>query len=260
MRRLLTELGALAAAGSIVGLGLVLGAPEAEAGATGTATRALGLPARAANETGEVPMGDGMELFGRPTRLTTFWTADPVSEIVRTYSEAWQAAGLNPLVKQLDRVTSVASIDPDTGFMRTVTIMDSGDERLVMPSMTDVREVPQLEPADAPVPIPETARAYMSQVTDDVSSVAYSANYVVPLVPARAVEFYKVELGALGYEVEKNSAKGTREGRMIEFRRGPEWITVVATPTNKEPRAPSFVVVTHTRFLGTEETPWKGPR
>jgi hypothetical protein len=259
MRRLLTELAAVVASVLVVGLGFVLGAPDAAAGAAGAGPRSLGVPDRDGRSQGEVPLGESVEIFGRPARLSTFWTADSVDEVVRTYSDAWEKAGLNPLVKRLDRVTMVTSVDPDTGLMRSATIMDSGEDRLVIPSVTDVQGTPKLDPSESPVPIPENAKAFMSQVADDVTALSYTANFLVPLVPARAVEFYKVELGSLGYAVEKNSEKGTREGRMVEFRRGPEWVTVVATPTSKEPRAPSFMVVTHTRFLDAEGTPWKGP-
>lgn len=243
------------AAVGIFGAGLALGAPDVEAAAP-SRQATLGMPEREIAN-GEVSLGDSLELWGRPAKLNAFWTRDAPTEIARVYRDTWDKAGLNSNVQTMDRVTTVSAVDHDAGLLRSVTIIDAqGPDRLVMPGITDIRAMPDVTPRGAPVPIPETARAYLGHSADDRTSIAYHGSYVVSLAPQRALRFYEVELGKDGYapQAAKLGAKldGARSG---EWTRGHELITVVASPIDpKDPKA-SFVVVTHVRAIPAEELP-----
>lgn len=255
MRAWMANVAAVAGAGGVLALGLTVGAPEVEANAP--ANRAtLAAPAPLPTDSSmEVSLGDGLTLWGQPSRLSLFWTGDASIDVVRLYSDAWEAAGLEPMVRRLDRVSSVSAVEPATGLMRSVTVLDAGDERLVLPSLTDVRHLPDLSARNAPVPIPENARAYSAQFSDDVNAAGYHATYLVPLTPSRAVEFYRVNMEERGYRQIQSTMKGTPGGaQTAEFERGSEWINVVATPTDPKKGAKSddetaFVAVTHVRAL-----------
>lgn len=251
MRSWLANLLGVGTAGAALGLGLVVGAPEAAANGPSNAVHLAAPPASDEAAT-EVSLGDSMELWGRPSRLTMFWTADESSEIIRTYLEAWKDVHSQPVVRRLDRVTSASVLEPETGLMRSVSVTDVGDQRLVVPSLTDVRAFPDLGARHAPVPVPENAKAYLSQVADDSSSVSYHATFLIPISPARAVEFYKVELGKLGYASRDPLAKSSVHAQTAEFSRGPESVSVVATPTEDKSPDTAFVVVQHTRAIVTE--------
>lgn len=247
MRPIYANLCGAGVAGGVLALGLLLGG-EAEADAPARAAT-LAAPERLVEGTGEVPLGESMEIWGRPSRLSIFWTQDSREEVLRVYSEAWSSAGLKPTVKVIDQVSSVSAIDPETGLMRSVSVLEAGEERIVMPALVDVRALPDVTARGAPVPIPENARAYLAQVADDAVSVSYNAHFLVPLTPGRAVEFYERELGQLGYQPATDGlmnglAPGSAGG---EFSRGPEWVSVVASNTDDHEGRASFVVVTHTR-------------
>jgi hypothetical protein len=253
MRAWLANVGCVGVAAGALALGLLVGG-EAEANHPGSRA-SIAAPRALTEGTGEVPLGESMELWGQPTRLSTFWTPDPVVEVVRIYVEAWQKSGLDPQVREIDKVTAVHALESETGLMRSVTVIDLGEERLVVPNVSDVRTIPDLGPRHAPVPIPENATAYLGQVADDTTSLTFSANYLVPLEPDRLLAFYKRELEPDGYEVQQGAlSRRTREAASAEYGRGKEWISIVATRTSTErdQRPASFVVVTHTRALDFE--------
>lgn len=240
-------------AGLVVGAGLVLGAPEAIANGPAQ-PRTLNAPPSTGDGTGEVPVGDSLVLWGRPSKLGLFWTTDKVDSIARTYADAWSKAGMDVKVRRVDLVTSVSAIEEQTGLMRSVTIIDRKDERIVMPGLMDIRVAPDVTPAKAPVPVPENASAYMSHVADDASSVSYSGSYIVPIASDQVVAFYEQELGREGY-VAREKKKTLKTGASIEFERDSEWISIVATDDVPAKGAPadvevvSTVIVTHVRRL-----------
>jgi hypothetical protein len=257
-------LGAVVAAGVVVG-GLLVNAPEAEANGPTNPMR-LVPPAVAGHGTGEIPLGEGMELWGQPSRLNLFWTSDSADEVIRTYSDAWKAAGFEPKTTKQDRVSSVSMVEKASGLMRTITVIDTQDQRMVIPGLTDVRIAPELTPRHAPVPVPETARSYMAHVDDDGSSVSYSGSYLIPIRPAEVAEFYRVEMKKLGYRQNDDAAvKHIKAGEIVEFSRGPEFVQVVATRPDAgrleevmragkldkklDPDGTALVVITHTRGL-----------
>jgi hypothetical protein len=184
--------------------------------------------------------------------------------------DAWKAAGFDPRLQSLDKVTSVSAFEMRTGMMRSVTILDSGDERVVMPGLTDMRVLPDTSPMTAPVPIPETAHSYIATVADDTTSVSYNGTYTVPLRSDRAVEFYKVEMEKLGYKEDtKPDLRRIHGGASIDFIRGGEWVRIVATGPDKAKieaakrsgelpadtdGQTSFVTITHVRKLDQPET------
>lgn len=257
MTRILKDIASVGAAGAVFVLGLAAGAPEA--GADKAGGRQLGAPTRVVDGSDEVALGEGLQVFGQPARMTVFWTSDTSQQVADHYVATWEAAELKPMVRVVDRVTSVSAVDPRSGLMRSVTIMDSGDERLVVPSTTDVRTVPDTSPRGAPVPVPENAQAYIGNVSDDAVSVTFHATFVVPLTPEQVLRFYRRELEGAGYAVEKDSERAAEGARSIDFSRGPEAITVVASPTEDDKRndgkVASFTVVTHTRAIPMDDAP-----
>lgn len=259
MRAILANAVGAVAALSALGLGLVVGAPEAGADRSPAARRPLGgPPPRLVEGNGETPLGDGLEVLGRPTRMSAFWTRDEPRLVADLYAEEWRRAGLEPEVRVIDRVTSVSAMDKATGLMRQVTIMDSGEDRLVLPGMTDLRQLPDLSPSSAPVPIPETARNYDGQFADDATALNFHGSYVVPNEPEEVVAFYRDELVKRGYAELEAFGRSTAAGSSgAEFQREREFVRIVATDTEErgeraEGARGALVVVTHARAIVDE--------
>ncbi len=237
-------------AAATLGVGLVVGGPEAMAGGPAHPVT-IAAPA-ATGGADEVGLGQSMELFGRPARLSMFWTTDDADEVIRHYADAWKDSPIPPTIKHLDKVSSISVVDAESGLMRTVTVTDQGDQRVVVPSVMDVRAFPDVSARHAPVPIPDDAKGYLAQVTDDAKSVSYHASFVVALPPERALEFYKVELGKLGYTVGAPMTKSAAKLSSLTFSRGPEAVSVLAMPTEKHGPTASFVIVEHVRQIEGE--------
>ena len=243
-------LGAGAAAAAL-GVGLVAGAPEAAAGAGPARTTTLSTPDRG-DPDGEVSLGESMQVWGRPTRLSMFHTSDTTEQVIDLYTEAWKDVGVTPpVIKRLDRVTSVSVLEEKTGLMRSVTVQDMGEERLVMPSLVDIRVFPDLGTRAAPVPVPENAKGYSGQAADDAMSISYHATYLAPMSPKTAIAFYRQELVPLGY-AEKPSELKSSVAEAVAFVRGPERVEVVAANTQEDGAPATFVVVEHVRAIPQE--------
>jgi hypothetical protein len=269
LRKWQANLIGVAVAALVVAGGLFAGAPEVRASGPSNPMH-LSAPPGLAHGTAEVPIGDALELWGQPTRLDLFWTRDPVAEVTRTYVDAWKAAGFDPQVRKLDKVTSVSAVDNSTGLMRTVTVMDSGDERLVIPGLTDIRVFPDVSSAHAPVPIPEDADSFLANSADDTTSVSYSATFLMPTPADDVILFYMTEMKKRGYAEEaKPQLHHIHNGTTVEFSRGPEWVRVVASgldaakldsavksgelPREAAGRSSCFVTVTHVRRIDQPE-------
>lgn len=244
-------LGAVGAAG-VLAAGLVFGAPAAQANGPSSPVH-LGFVDGHGEGTGEIAMGAGLEIWGQPSQLSLFWSPDEPGDITRTYLDAWETAGLITDEKRMGNMTVVSALEESTGLMRTVTVLEGqGDDRLVLPGLTDVRSLPDPTPTGAPVPIPENAKAYLAHVADDVVALAYSGTFLVPMRPDRIVRFYEVELAKLNYEPTSGmAARGQADAS--EWSRGNELVSVAATAFDKDNPNSSFVVVTHTRAINGEE-------
>ena len=259
MRAWQANLVGVGTAGLVVASGLLLSAPDAIADGPAN-PRTLSAPPSSGNAVGEIPVGDSIMLAGRPSKLSVFWTSDPTDKIVRTYQDSWAKADLYPEVKVIDRVTGVSAVDSKTGLMRVVTIIDQGQERMVLPNITDIRVAPQLSPRSAPVPVPEGVSQFMGHTADDTTSLSYNATYRAPYSSEQMIAFYQAELGREGYQVSE-AKKSLKGGAVIEFTRGLEWIWVVATDEPQldaaQGTASSLMVVTHVRSYAppTEWTP-----
>lgn len=243
-------LGALGAS-AVLAVGFVVGAPPARASAQGNAAR-IGMVGAHADAQGEVSMGAGLEVWGQPAQVNLFWTPDDSATVSRTYLSAWNAAGLITDEKRMGNVTLVSALEESTGLMRTVTVLDGqGDDRLVLPGLTDIRSIPDPTPRGAPVPVPANAAAYLAHVADDILSISYSGSFIAPLAPDRIVRFYELELDKGGYERQPGLGPNARADAG-EWQRGPETVTVSATQFDKDNPQASFVVVTHVRALDAD--------
>lgn len=227
--------------------GLALGQPRASAHASGASPR-LGPPPSLSGE-GEIPLGEGLSIFGNPAQMSLFWTPDSPEQVIRSYYEAWSDAGFEPHINEVDQVSNVWFVEPATGLMRSVTVMNRGDETMVMPQISDARQMPDLTARNAPVPVPENATSYMAHGADDTTSLSYSASFMVALSPSRAIDFYKLEMGKLDYEFVESLSK-TAKASHAEFRRDSELVTVAASVADPGNDGVSFVFVTHVREVG----------
>jgi hypothetical protein len=243
----------LAAALAALALGLWAGAPEASA--AGPSRRAtVTAPAGSEAQDEEVAIGDSMQLWGQPTRLSMFHTDDSTDEVLQTYIDAWKSAESEPIVKHMGRLASVSVVDPESGLMRSAMVQDLGDVRLVIPSLTDVRAFPDLSERSAPVPVPENALHYTGQVADDATSLSYHGSFTTTMSSATAIEFYRRELVAAGYAERRSDFKSSKADA-AEFVRGPETVQVLATTLEEASKRATFVVVQHTRELQQGEQP-----
>lgn len=253
MRAWQANLAGVGIAGLVLGAGLVVTAPDAVANGP-TSPRTLGAPQSLDNAQGEIPVGDSIQLAGRPSKLKLFWTSDAPEKVVRSYGEAWDKAGMIVHYERLDRVTSVSAVEASTGLMRVVTVIDEGDQRMVLPNITDIRVPPNTSPEGAPLPLPEGTTAYMSHIADDATSVNYHATYRVPATSKQMMAFYETELGKSGYAVSE-AKKNLKGGASLEFTRGVEWISVVASDEPQmegvggEPVDSSVVILSHVRSI-----------
>jgi hypothetical protein len=238
-------------AGLVLGGGLVLGTPDAIADGPSN-TRQLDTPPRLVEGQAELPIGDSLQMWGRPSRLSIFWTSDPTDKIVKTYSDAWTSAGFTPHVDQVDKVSTISVVDTSSGLMRSVTVIDQQEERIVMPGIMDVRVAPDMTPRHAPLPVPENAEGYLGHSADDVTSVSYNGSFRVALTPSRVMDFYELELGKSGYKP-REAPKDIHGGASREWERDSEWISVIATDDAAkkadEGEGKSMVVITHVRAL-----------
>jgi hypothetical protein len=261
----------IAVAGGVVAGGLLVNAPEAEANGPSNPMRLVPPPV-AGHGTGEIPLGEAMELWGQPSRLNLFFTNDSTDEVIRTYADAWRAAGFDPKINRQDRVSNVSMVEKSSGLMRTVSVIDDQNQRMVIPGLTDVRIAPELTPRHAPVPVPDNVHEYLAHTDDDGSSVSYSGSYLVPLHPSEVAEFYRTEMKKLGYKPNENATvKHVKSGEMVEFIRGPEFVQIVATRPDGgrleglrragkigkdfDPEGTALVVLTHTRLISDETQP-----
>ncbi len=242
----------LGAALAALSAGLWAGAPEASA--TGPAQRATVAAPQAEEQDDEVAIGDSMQLWGQPTRLSMFHTDDTTDEVVQAYLDAWKRDDAEPIVKRLDRLASVAVVDPESGLMRSVMVQDMGETRLVIPSLTDVRAFPDLSERGSPVPVPENALHYTGQVADDATSLSYHGSYTTTMSSATAIEFYRRELTAAGYAERRSDFKSAKADA-VDFVRGPETVQVLATTMEEGGKRATFVVVQHTREIQQGELP-----
>jgi hypothetical protein len=250
MKPWIANIAGLLTAGATLGLGLVAGAPEAEAN-TPSQPMQLASPSGTAREDSEVSLGDSMVLNGQATQLSMFWTSDDVETVLKTYAEVWKDQ-TKPVVHRRGPITSLSVLDATGQTMRSVMIQDNGDLRLVVPSMTDVRTSPSAGPESSPVPVPENARAYMSQTADDATSLNHHSSYFAPMAAETALEFYTQELGRLGYQVAPKGGFGKNAKlQSATFVRGPETVNIVATPVSNEAEG-VHVVVDHVRAIPQE--------
>jgi hypothetical protein len=246
MRAWMANLAGVLSAGTALIAGVVLGAPEAEANAP---SQPLQLSTVTAPGQDEVALGDSMVLHGQPARLSMFWTTDSMETVVSTYMNAWQGGPHPPVIQNRGKMVSVAAMESSGDLLRSVMVQDLGDVRMVVPSLTDVRQLPDLSGDDSPLPLPENARGYLSQVADDSTTLSHHASYYAKMSAETAVEFYKVELGKLGYQTANSGGLGNNtKVRSATFSRGPELVNVVATPPEPGTDA-SFIVVDHTRTV-----------
>lgn len=224
----LANVAGVGVAGAVVVGGLFLGAPDVAANGPSNPLR-LSAPRSTGHSQGEVPVGETLELWGQPSRLNMFWTSDTTDQIVRTYVDAWKAAGFEPRINKIDLVTHVAIVEASTGLMRSVTILEAGDQRTVLPGLTDIRVAPDLTTARAPVPIPSDASGYLAHVADDTNSVSYSASYAAPQLPSGIADYYRAEMTKLGYTERTNpDVRRIKNGVAVEFERGPEFVQIIA--------------------------------
>lgn len=242
----------LGAALAALALGLWAGAPEASA--SGPTRRATVAAPQNAEQDDEVALGDSMQLWGQPARLSMFHTDDSREEVLQTYLDAWKNEDAEPIVKHLDRLSSLSVVDPESGLMRSVMVQDLGDVRLVIPSLTDVRAFPDLSESGAPVPVPENALHYTGQVADDATSLSYHGSFTTPMSSATAIEFYRRELTGAGY-TERRSDFNSGKADAADFVRGPETVQVLATTMEEAGKRATFVVVQHTREITQGEQP-----
>jgi hypothetical protein len=251
VRGWMASLGATLLSGAVLAAGLALGTPAVPP----VPDRVAAIPdaPHADDASPEVGLGDRFELGGMPSRLSMFWTPDEAREVLATYLSAWEGVG-EPIVRRLDRVTSLSVVEADTGMMRSVQITDLGDLRLVVPNLVDVRRLPTPQgPEASPVPVPENAAAYLSQVVDEPRGRSHHASYLAPMNPATAIEFYRQTLGPLGYAERPSLVATGRRGMGRTFVRGPESVEVLATPTEESSAETAFVVVEHLRVPAGEE-------
>ena len=79
----------------VLAAGLAIGSPTVDA-ATNTAVGSSLAPPSAIDGATEISLGQEVELYGRPARLSLFWTTDEVEDISRTYIDTWKKAGIDP--------------------------------------------------------------------------------------------------------------------------------------------------------------------
>lgn len=241
-------MGGVGAAAILAG-GLVVGAPATEANAPARAVSVGAAPS--VDGSAEVQIGDGLEVWGQPMQLNLFRTEDDSDTVVRTYRDAWEKADLLVTERREAGMATVSALEESTGLMRTVAVLDGGGQRLVLPSVTDIRKLPDPTPRGAPVPVPSNAKAYLAHAADDVVSVSYNGTFIVPLAPERVLRFYEIELGKAGYEPAPGM-KASGRAETADWVRGPERVTVAANVFNRDSPDASFVVVTHVRSLVQE--------
>ena len=231
---------------SATALAVGLWAGSSDASATGSSQPVPLAQGRAADAEPEVPLGRSMTIWGQPTHLSIFRTSDPTERVLQVYLEAWKSLG-EPKVVRLGLLSSVSVVEPETGLLRTVTVQDLGQERVVIPGVTDIRVPIDLTDRDAPVPVPENATLFHGQAADDVTSVSYHASFVAPMSARTTLEFYRRELAASGYKEERSELGSSAD--TAAFSRGPEHLDVVVSASEEGGKKASFVIVQHVRQI-----------
>jgi len=224
---------ALAAASALLIAGARAGGARGEAGESRRA-RSPGYPAAAA----EVVVADSLRVAGEPMELSLFQTADPPSQVVRFYADAFHARGLLPVLTA-GQPAHVAAFDPDTRRQRFVTALPlAGGRTLVLIGAIERRQT--MSSFDAPqapsVPVPPGQRGYFGFRSDDAGARAESASFVTALSVPGVAAFYRRTLADQGYVERGDSGAG-----LLRFARRGAFLSVALQALDAAGGAAVFV-------------------
>jgi len=174
------------------------------------AERARG--ARAGSErpgrTGEIRLGDSLEVGGQPMKLSLFYTPDPPARVIRFYADGFRARGLMPIVSDAPAHAHAAAFDSADGQQKFIDAVAQPDGRtLVMVGATNPRKPPALLAAaeTASFPVPPGHRAFVGFRGVDPGSRNESAQFVSSLAPREVASFYRAALTASGFSEQPGS-------------------------------------------------------
>ncbi|GAC1599546.1 MAG: hypothetical protein NVS4B10_10800 [Myxococcales bacterium] len=240
----LRNLAACASALGVLGFGAWLGGAFAPAAHAARGWGPPAIPVQPAypgrGGAGGIALGDGLSVGGQPMQLSIFFTPDPPSRVVAWYAEALHKKGLVPVARAEAQVAHVSVFDPEDGLQRSVTALPQpGGETMVLVGVNDPRRPPRLLTGArrAPFPVPEEHRAFLSYDSEDAGARAQSAQFVTSLATGAVLDWYRKELGSLGFVEERSDAARS----LATFRRGAASIAVAVQQLAAEAGAVVFV-------------------
>ena len=234
----------MSAARIALALALALGALVGGAGAGGAfASGPRGSAALGAGNpgsSGELSVGDGLEVSGQPMQLSLFYTPDSPRRVIQFHAEAFSARGLLPVIAGDEALAHVAVFEPGSGLQRFVSAVPQPDgQTLVLSGATNPRRPPRfLRGAEgASFPVPPGHRAYLGFKSADAGSRAESAQFV-SAQPVHEVEaFYRQALAAQGFS-QKHDPSG---GSLLVFSRPGATVSVALQKLDEKNGAAVFV-------------------
>jgi hypothetical protein len=217
-------------------------------GAVQPAKAAAGRPPRATDplsygrgqQSGEIPVGDALEVNGQAMQLSLFYTPDPPSKVADFYAREFRSRGVMPIVAAEHDITHVSGFDPVDGLQRFVNALAQPDgHTLVMVGVANPRRPPRLtmSAGEGSLPVPVEHRGYLGYRSDDDGRHAQVGQYVSPLSGSDLLAFYRRELPARGFtEREQDGSPG-----FVVFAKGGSVLSVAVQALDEKRGSAVFV-------------------
>ena len=238
LRICLSLLGACAALWAGAWAGGALKPARAEAGRPPRATEDLRY-----GETGEIAVGDSLEVNGQPMQLSVFYTPDSPRTVALFYAQAFDARGVAPVVSGDPQLAHVSGFDPKDGLQRFISALPQpGGQTLVMVGVTNPRRPPRFTRGaqEAGFPVPAENRAYLGYRSSDSGAQAESGQFVSSLAPAGVLAFYREALPARGWIERKDDGSAS----LLVFARKGAILSVAVQALDEKRGAAVFVNLT----------------
>lgn len=178
-----------------------------------------------AGASGEIAVGDALEVNGQPMQLSVFYTSDAPQQVALFYARAFQARGVLPIVSAEPQLAHVSGFDQRDGLQRFITaVPQPGGDTLVLVGVTNPRRPPRFThgAGEAGFPVPPENRAFLGYRSTDAGAKAESGQFVSSLSPAGVLAFYRKELAGRGYSERKEDGSSS----LAVFARGGSILSV----------------------------------
>ncbi len=240
--RIVRAIGGVAGAATIAAVGLWAGAPAASDNPPPAPAAGI-----APSGSDAVRLGENHRIDGAPMQVDVSIVSDPAREAVEWYAQQWRSAGMKPFVTGENNIWHASVFDEKDGLQRSITAIGQPDNStLLMPSVSNPRRPVDLLNAEkrSPVPVPADSRMYLDDEATDDGTHGYSAQYLTPMSPSAATEFYGREMAAKGWVLSAQTAATKKGPATVTFTKNSAHCEVQASQLDdKKPGSLVFVAL-----------------